>query len=210
MNAQSPLFAASDVPDVGAEPDRDTWTSPLEIVGPLGRFAHVCGNGPAVDLDPCSNERSIVQCRRRFTREDAPTADPIRPWGGTAYVNWPWSSPEPWVRACYEESQAGHCPWIVGCGIADPSVGWFAHVWRADLVCWPDHRVMFDAPPGAKASSNSHPIMLPLWIDPLLGNRSADPIRWVAVPLAAIRKIRRAFIESFGHLGPITPRPETP
>ncbi len=148
------------VVELGAEADRDTWTSPAEIVGALLRFT----GGEPVDLDPCSNERSIVPARVRWTRADATTADPIRVWVGTVYVNWPFSTPEPWARACAEE--AARCRWIVGCGICDPSVGWWRHVWRAAAICFPDHRVQFGCPPGARESSNSHPIALPLWLPP--------------------------------------------
>lgn len=153
-----PLFTA-DVVDLGAEPDRDTWTSPPEVVGALMRFT----NGEPVDLDPCSNDRSIVPAKTRWTRDDAPTADPIRPWLGTVYCNWPFSTPEPWSRACEEEATHGGALWVIGCGICDTSTKWFQHCWRAVAICFPDHRIQYGRPPGADESSNDKPSMLPLW-----------------------------------------------
>jgi DNA N-6-adenine-methyltransferase Dam len=158
------LFDASDIV-LGPEPERDAWCSPTELRDALMRFT----GGKPVDLDPCTNDRSIIPAITRWTRTDAPTAAPIRPWRkpdgscATVWCNWPWSKPGPWADAAVDAIRTGEARWVVGCGIADPSVQWFQRVWEAVAVCFPDHRVQFDPPPGADASSNSHPIALPLW-----------------------------------------------
>lgn len=155
-----PLFAADRDVELGPEPDRDSWCTGPRLRDLLMRMT----DGKPVDLDPATNERSIIPAVTRWTRADAPTADPIRPWFGTVWNNWPWSDPEPWTRACAEEAAAGNVEWIIGCGICDPSVGWFQHCWRAAAICFPAQREQFDPPPGAAKSSNMHPIALPLWV----------------------------------------------
>lgn len=152
------LFDSNDIV-LSSEAERDAWCSPPPLRDALLRFT----GGEPVDLDPCTNDRSIIPAKMKWTRADAPTALPIRPWLGTVWCNWPWSNPAPWTQACREEARHGGALWVVGCGIADPSVGWFADVWQADAVCFPGHRVQFIPPPGADASSNSHPIALPFW-----------------------------------------------
>src|SRR5688572_21759556 len=115
------LFDASDIM-LGPEPERDAWCSPPELRDALLRFTR----GEPVDLDPCTNDRSIIPARTQWTRADAPTAGPIRPWcrydgsAATVWCNWPWSDPAPWANACREEahSSTGGATWVVGCGIA--------------------------------------------------------------------------------------------
>ncbi len=159
MTHTIPMFDA-DPSALGPEPDRDTWCTRPRLRDALLVFTR----GLPVDLDPCTNERSIIPALTKWTREMAPTSDPIRPWFGTVWCNWPWSDPEPWTRAAYEETEEGRASWVIGCGICDPSVGWFAKCWDAAAICFPAQREDFDPPPGAKASSNMHPIALPLWL----------------------------------------------
>src|SRR5690349_17994732 len=140
------LFNPSDIV-LGAEPERDAWCSPPELRDALMRFT----DGEPMHRDPCTNDRSIIPASLKWTREMAPSAEPMRPWHGTVWCNWPWSNPSPWTKACREEARVGGALWVVGCGIADPSVGWFADVWAADAVCFPDHRVQFLPPPGAES-----------------------------------------------------------
>jgi hypothetical protein len=163
MTHTLPMFAADPGVPLGPEPDRDTWCTRARLRDVLVRFT----DGKPVHLDPCTNERSIIPALTKYTREMAPTADPIRPWFGTVWCNWPWSKPEPWVRASYEETRDGNAQWVVGCGICDPSVGWFDYVWKAAAICFPAQREDFDPPPGAKESTNMHPIALPLWLAPM-------------------------------------------
>lgn len=161
MSTTLDLFAANLV-ELGAEPDRDAWCSPVEVRDCLLAFT----GGEPVDLDPCTNSRSIIPARVGWTRADAVTAAPIRPWHGTVWCNWPFSTPEEWARACREEAELGHCTWVLGLGICDPSVRWWRHMWQADAICFPDHRLHFDPPPGAASSSNTHASAIALWLPP--------------------------------------------
>ncbi|HKY51667.1 MAG TPA: DNA N-6-adenine-methyltransferase [Candidatus Limnocylindria bacterium] len=145
-----PMFESRDI----VVDDRDTWCTPQEVVDALLRF---WPDGP--DLDPCTNERSIVPCRRRYT-----LADCIEPqhqeWRADdrIYCNPPFSDTAPWARR-----MSMHTGAVVGCVLADPSVSWWRDIWSADAICFPDHRVKFLPPPGAKSTSFDRPIALPLW-----------------------------------------------
>lgn len=164
------MFAAADV----VVEDRDAWCTPREIVDALLRMWPL---GP--DLDPCTNARSIVPCRRRYTLADC--LDPAaQEWGGTVYCNPPFSDTAPWAR-----KMSLHGGGVVGCLLADPSVSWWKDVWTADAICFPDHRVRFIPPPGVKPSSFSRPVALPFWA-PDDGSTSTD-----------------AFERAFGSLGKV-------
>ncbi len=134
--------------------NRDSWCTPQEIVDALLRLW-----SGGIDLDPCSNSRSIVPARTRWDVADDGLS---KPWFGTVYVNPGFSRglPEAFFSRCW----APPCEAIVGCCLSDPSVAWFGrHVWRADAVCFPNHRVDFIAPPSVAASSFDRPIALPYW-----------------------------------------------
>jgi hypothetical protein len=144
-------------PEVGSESPRDTWCTPEIIVRALLRL---WPNG--ADLDPCSNARSIVPARMRWELEDGvlPLASN---WASyfRVYCNCPYSSAHPWVAA-----MRGHglsTGEVVGCLRSDPSVAWFADVWSADRILFPDFRVQFEPPPGVKVSGNTGPNALPYW-----------------------------------------------
>lgn len=137
------------------ESPRDTWTTPEIIVRSLLRL---WPNG--ADLDPCSNERSIVPAAQRI----ALPQDGLEhrgSWRGRVFVNPPYSHPHPWVDACDEHGRAGGE--VVALLRCDPSVAWFKRVWGADVLCFPNFRVQFDPPPGVKVSGNTGPNVLAYW-----------------------------------------------
>lgn len=142
------LFNADDV----IVEDRDTWCTPQEIVDALLRL---WPRGP--DLDPCTNARSVVPYRRRYTAADRIDVTE-QTWTGHVYCNPPFSDTGPWAR-----KMSMHGDGVVGCVLADPSVSWWRDIWTADAICFPDHRVKFIPPPGVKPSSFSRPIALPFW-----------------------------------------------
>lgn len=140
--------------------DRDGWCTPPAIVDRLMYFT----GGEPVDLDPCSNERSIVPARKRLTREDSADGLPVLPWRGTVYCNWPFSRPLPWVQAAVSQTQRAQATWVVGCGVCDPStIAWSYYVWQAHAICFPERRIAFLSPPGVDSSTFDRPVALPLW-----------------------------------------------
>jgi hypothetical protein len=147
-----------------ADIDRNSWCSPQEIADCIAAF------WGTPDLDPCSNERSIVHA---LTRYALPQDGLSLPWTGRVYCNPPYSDPGPWVRKCAAHGANGGE--TIACIIADPSTKWWTGaIWRtdvalADAVCFPDHRVKFIPPPGANVSSMSRPVALPYWGQNKLG-----------------------------------------
>lgn len=148
--------------------DRNAWCTPQDIVDAL---ASLWG---APDLDPCSNERSIVHALTRYALPDDGLS---LPWYGKVYCNPPYSDPGPWVRRCLRHAQQttiGAPNESIACIIDDPSTKWWqSAIWRRDedgvavplasAVLFPDRRVKFIPPPGAKVSSMSRPVALPYW-----------------------------------------------
>lgn len=165
-----PLFDARDI----VVDDRDTWCTPAEIVDALLRL---WPDGP--DLDPCTNERALVPCRRRYTLADCIDVGD-QEWRGDerVYCNPPFSNTAPWAAR-----MAAHTGGVVGCVLCDPSVSWWREIWTADLVCFPDHRVKFD-----------RPIALPFWLRVWRGEGSEA--RWY-------EKQRIEFHRHFGRLGKV-------
>ena len=135
--------------------DRNSWCSPEEIRDALLRL---WPDGP--DLDPCSNERSIIPCRRRYTIEDCvDIVDQVWRPDERVYCNPRFDDTGPWAAR-----MSMHSGGVVGCVLCDPSVSWWSHIWTATAICFPDHRVKFIPPPGVKPSSFSRPIALPFWM----------------------------------------------
>lgn len=153
---------------MASEVDRNTWCTPQEIADCIAKM------WGAPDLDPCSNERSIIHAATRYV---LPQDGLALPWHGKVYCNPPYSDPGPWMRRC--RSHACQTTFVdsneaIACIIADPSTKWWqSAIWRknesgevvmlANAVCFPDHRVKFIPPPGAKVSSMTRPVALPYW-----------------------------------------------
>lgn len=102
----------------------DSWCSP-KVVGDglLDLF------GGPVDIDPCSNDRSIIPARRKHDHGGLH----IR-WMGTGYKNDPYSKSALWVRKAMEELYAGHLIELVSLCMFAPSNGWWIEqcgVWNA-------------------------------------------------------------------------------
>jgi DNA N-6-adenine-methyltransferase Dam len=76
----------------------DNWCSPPEVADPLEQYF----DGP-VDLDPCSNERSIIRARRAFVDK----VGLMLAWDTTTYENPPYSELDAWTdKGIQERSEA--------------------------------------------------------------------------------------------------------
>jgi hypothetical protein len=100
----------------------DKWCSPPEIADPLAdHFA-----GP-VDVDPCSNERSIIQAR--MTLRSGGLVFPWRmerPVDHTGYQNDPYSESDAWTRKMLAELAAGNIREHVRLCMMSTSAAWWA------------------------------------------------------------------------------------
>lgn len=112
---------------------------------------------PQVGTDPCSNPRSTVNARRAYSLETRQDGLKLR-WLQSAFVNWPYSNPAPWVAKLREELRMpdeSACQFAIVLCKLDPSVGWWHDLVlgveydRLDLEMWTlDRRVDFDEPLG--------------------------------------------------------------
>jgi hypothetical protein len=132
-----------------ADPDRDTYTTPPWISRALGR----------VWLDPCSNERSVIQSERVFRLDRGQNGLALAKFvprnpPGIVFLNPPYSDGQviQWVRG-YRMTRF--------CFLVrhDPSTEWFSELFAATgMIAQPRDRVDFQPPPGAEINgSNPYP-----------------------------------------------------
>lgn len=105
----------------------DWWCSPPEIADPLAQFFA----GP-VDVDPCSNLRSIIQAVLKMTHGGL-----VRPWmlppetfgaQRSAYENPPYSQGEVWANKAIAEVNCGNVNELVRLTMTATSSEWWAAV----------------------------------------------------------------------------------
>jgi len=101
----------------------DSWCSPPEIAVPLEAFFE----GP-VDVDPCSNDRSIIRSRLAFE-----VGGLILPWRvkdprarGTCYQNDPYSKADLWTTKMLAEIACGNVQEIIRLSMFACSTRWWA------------------------------------------------------------------------------------
>jgi hypothetical protein len=156
---------------------RDSWCTPEWL-------ADVVSGEYEIDLDPCSNERSLILAKQAVTLKHDSTgiADPARPGtyrvdgavraAGTlarVFINPPYSrnAVAQWVR------HYGHTDFIFLLRWA-PDTTWFGELWPKCWGAWfpkkcevnPSGRINFEAPPGVDTSSNPFPHALYLKSEP--------------------------------------------
>lgn len=103
--------------------DSDWWCSPPEIADPLEEFFE----GP-VDVDPCSNERSIIRARRAYT-----SGGLVLPWRLpakmkprlTGYQNDPYSQAGVWTAKMLAEISSGNLREHIRLSMFTPSSKWW-------------------------------------------------------------------------------------
>jgi hypothetical protein len=94
----------------------DSWCSPPEVAEPLFDF------WGWADLDPCSNERSIIKARTIYT-----TAGLILPWKKKTYQNHPYSQNDPWSAKAIAEMKAQRVKeLVILCMTASSTLWWSA------------------------------------------------------------------------------------
>jgi hypothetical protein len=98
----------------------DAWCSPPEIADPLEEFFQ----GP-VDVDPCSNSRSIIRARMAYA-----VFGLVRPWGRTTYENNPYSETGAWTEKAIAEMRCGNVRELVRLTMASTSSQW----WRRQCL----------------------------------------------------------------------------
>lgn len=92
----------------------DEWCSPPEVSIPLFDF------WGWADVDPCSNERSIIKAREKYTWGGL-----VRPWGEKTYENHPYSKNEPWIdKACGEMKCGNVLELVILCMTATSTIWW--------------------------------------------------------------------------------------
>ncbi len=119
-----------------ADIDRDTWCTPRWIADAVGAW----------DLDPCSNDRSVICAAATFRLDRGQNGLALSRFvnrRSRVWINPPYSDVGPWVRG-YAHTRF--------CFLVkfDPSTAWCgALIARTELVLFPKStRVAFDPPPG--------------------------------------------------------------
>jgi len=125
LSAQVPAGAGDRKPS-----DSDSWCSPPEITVPLHDLYG------EVDVDPCSNDRSLVAARLKLSRGGL-----VRPWvlvprpmTRVVYQNDPYSQAAAWTAKMLHEIEVGHVRELVRLCMMSTS----AHWWR-DQCLKPKH-----------------------------------------------------------------------
>lgn len=139
---------------------RQDWCTPLEIIEAVrGTF------GGSIDLDPCSNQASIVGASMAH---DAESDGLSRPWRGNVYVNPPYGRGlKVWVRKCAYEFTSGNNV-IALIPAAVETKHWHEFVFKmASRVCFLKGRVKFINPDTGEPSETSAPMPVAaiLWSD---------------------------------------------
>lgn len=116
---------------------------------------------PTVDIDPCSNYRSWIKAHWAYSLEKG--LDGLKlPWRGSAFINWPYSSPRLWAAKTMNELASGVCTQAIVLCKLDPSTSWFRRMVSFDSLAAPgeilceapdlwlfDKRIQFEEPPEA-------------------------------------------------------------
>lgn len=100
----------------------DEWCSPLEVAVPLFHFWGYA------DVDPCSNDRSVIRAHHRYTWGGL-----TLPWGSgalpglgdQAYANWPYSQNAPWASKARQEMRIGNVAELVVLCMYAASTQWW-------------------------------------------------------------------------------------
>lgn len=131
----------------------DSLCTPPEIAMPLAVFF-----GGPVDVDPATNEHAIIRAHLKYT-EFGLQLPWKRPRGkGTAWVNWPYSTNEPWAgKAIYEMKIGNVRELVVLCMSATSTVWWQSMMMKPKrnprVIC--TKRIPFLGPHGVPMESGA-------------------------------------------------------
>lgn len=134
----------------------DSLCTPPTIADPLADFF-----GGPVDCDPATNEHALIRARVQYTELGLQL-----PWGGagvgsgrgTWWVNWPYSTNEPWAdKAIYEMKIGNAREGVVLCMSATSTMWWQSMMLRPRrnprVICTP--RIAFYGPNGKPLESGA-------------------------------------------------------
>jgi hypothetical protein len=125
------------LPEHNPDATTDWYCTPPEVLEAVYRFW-----SDGIDLDPCSNEHSLVVARRSICLpEDGLTWDG---WEGRVWVNPPYSDPDPWLAKCDWSANEKGAECLAFVKVDTSTQWWRKWVWgRAQLVCFWHKRVAF-------------------------------------------------------------------
>lgn len=142
----------------------DSWCTGPDIAGPLFDFW-----GEA-DLDPCSNDRSIIRAKATYTWGGL-----VRPWHGTVWQNHPYSTNKPWIDKAIAELTIGRVKELVILCMVATSTGWWSDAMtkpRVNPRVIATKRLKFLGPDGkTQDSSRFEPALIYYGLNPLRFDR---------------------------------------
>lgn len=116
----------------------DHWGTPESVLAPIRDFF-----GGQIDLDPCSNENSLVGALNTF---NAAQDGLSKPWIGKVFVNPPYSCGQliKWTKKCYISSlNPLMCEVILLIPVATSTVYWQTFVTQANQILFYNKRIRF-------------------------------------------------------------------
>lgn len=132
---------------------RDSWNTPKEVLDRVRELGEI-------DLDPCSNEDSIVGATAQYVGSGGLDIDWTDDMGdGLAYVNPPYGREiGRWVQRCalFGTTYARE---VVALLPARPDTKWFTDAWTANALCFWRGRLRFLGAP----SSAPFPSVVAYW-----------------------------------------------
>lgn len=136
--ARIQLSLLSEPPEVSGKPSDECYT-PASVLDPVSRLLG------GIDTDPCWSPRSLVKPRLAgYTIADE---GENQPWHGSAWVNPPYSDPDPFMRRAVEHAKEGNRVAVLV--NVDPSTLWWERTYADKFGCpahltglWP-HRLTF-------------------------------------------------------------------
>lgn len=145
------LFGAEHIET--SDSDSDSWCTPHYVLDAVRSVL-----GQTIDLDPCSNSRSVVDARVQLTvAHDGLSYD----WSQhrTVYCNPPYSDPSPWLLRCARHAETVQSGEAIALVKSDTSTKWW-HSWvfggHAKAICFPFRRINFIPPPGSEGKNGAN------------------------------------------------------
>lgn len=140
--------------------ERDGWTTPDHVWHRA--LMAVEPRSKRYNVDPCSNDRSTVPAWSVYCG-DGPGDDGLTHVcvpGDIAWMNPPYSKPEPWCQWAVRQARAG----ATVCGLVRlaPDTEWWQH-WGPTLAWSPMGRIRCAPPPGIKESSPRYVMTPCIW-----------------------------------------------
>jgi hypothetical protein len=156
-NWQTGEYHNTDCPEAKAL--RDKWCTPIKVAKRLD----------VVDLDPASNERSVIRAVKTYDLDARGEDGLALPWFGSFFLNGPYSNMLPFATKANDEWAAGNVDEGIFLVKLDPTTRWWKWLVRVPFpgrltTVWMFHdRLQHIPPPRIKESTNNFASAIVHW-----------------------------------------------